>query len=314
MRTKVLSALVFGILSCSTEQTATSERGGIGDPPPGPAGVRAHSAAREPDRNRGRANSSEANANVGWSGVFLQTVGIRHGATGQSTAGDQRFLLPLFPDFDTVRQIVEARASFVDAKGTKHAAIAEQEINQTPAESRLVVRSADVLQADQWYWLVITTDHELKVEDPDLAHKGDWSTHFFTGSAPRIIRLEIPGKAGGYVAVTFSEPIGLETVDPKQLVSGAGASSQCLLKGTSCWAGSGPWKSDIAFVNVGKATLAGELTLGLAGGVVGLSRTAAEGASFSGQGDPAGSGVKVVISSNDVAAGKWTDYSPPPQP
>lgn len=306
----LLFATLVVLTACSTER----RDGALGAPSSPTSEGDARTLSVSGRGSTGGSMPPANNANAPLNKIFLQVVGVRHGSTSIDESGAHRFVRQLTPAFADVKAALELRAAYLNQNGCRVPVVVEEELGKTPADSRVVITAAVPLAVDEWYWLTVLTDEGLTIQDPDRSAYGQlWSTHFFTGSAPRIARVEIPtaGKPMNYVAVTFSEPIRLDLVKATSLASGSGISGQCLLKGTTCWSGGEAWISEVAFVGVKTFLPAGPMNLALGPNVKGTARTAGEGAIFSGQADAKTGGVGVTV--DNLIGGKWVDVAAPPE-
>ncbi len=259
-----------------------------------------------------------ADAGTASTAIALQTR-VVHGETNSD--GTERFLLPLQPEAAAIVQALGQRAHYVAKDGSTIPASVNVEYGKTPADSNVAVTPLRALAPDTWYWLVVATDARLTILDPDVPGGAQWSTHFFTGSAPHVIRIEVPGKgkAPDPVSLTFSEAVDLTTIDGTKAVQADGKNvGRCVLRGTQCWAGSTPWPSNTADLRVDLAALPGILTIRVAGSTQGSGRTVGEGRAFTQEKDPNGDGIAVQLPTNTltpVSSGGssfWAEIVPPP--
>ncbi len=251
--------------------------------------------------------------------VLLQTR-VRHGET--SSDGTERFALPLVPDDETVLNALQKRARYVDKDGNAIPAVAKVERGMTPADSNLIVSPGAVLSTNSWYWLVVAIDQDLSIADPDMPSvSGQWSTHFFTGSAPHVIRVEVPAadKPLSAVTLTFSEQVDLTGIDATTAIVADGRkASGCVLRGTKCRADKNAWLSTMVDISVDIARLPAALAIHLPGGVAGAGRSVAASGAFTAQSDAQGGGLQLALTASDFSpapgAGSlfWAERIAPP--
>lgn len=245
----------------------------------------------------------------------------RHGET--SSTGMVAFTLPLVGDEDALGADVQKRARYVGSDGAVTGAMARVSHGRTPAESVIELTPEAELRTDAWYWLVVSVDRDVTVQDP-LAppEAGEWSTHFFTGSAPHVVRISVPvdAKAGGPVTLEFSEPVDLGTIGEAARVVGDGAGGgKCVLRGEKCWNGAEPWLSNDATIAVSARTMPAELVVRLPDAARGSMRSVGEARAFLNIDDPAGGGTILELSASDLTRlptspdeALWSERLPPP--
>jgi hypothetical protein len=234
--------------------------------------------------------------------VVLQTR-VRHGET--KSDGTARFARPATSDIETAVSVLQQHARYIGADGSSTPATVSFEPGMTPADSNLVATPAAALPSDRWYWLIVNVDQSLSILDPDVTSQSNqWSTHFFTGSAPHIIRVEVPAsdKPPSSVMLTFSEQVDLSSIDAGRMIAADGKGlSACVLRGAECWASNRAWLSTMADVSMGLSRLPTALTLRLTGRVVGSGRSVASARSFTRQIDPQGDGTVLPLTTRDLS-------------
>lgn len=215
---------------------------------------------------------------------------------------------------------LSARASFVDSRGRVITARATKvEAQRDPLSSgtspQLEFVPTQELDKDQWYWFLFKEARDVRILDP--SRYGDlFASHFFTGSAPRIIGVEASLKSPT-MRLTFSEPVDVSSLGaPEAMRFANGTAGACIHLNGACR------RDDISaalmtFVNVSVSAalddaVKGELVLDLAPGLKGASRTAGEGAKV------AASAIRQVIpaagwvSCSDGFERCWRDRLAPP--
>ncbi|MEB2324831.1 MAG: hypothetical protein OZ921_20115 [Sorangiineae bacterium] len=254
----------------------------------------------------GKASTGADQSGVGDSGLpGPASLGVRtrHGET--SSTGMVAFSLPLVGDEDALARDLQKRAQYVESDGAVTGAIARVSHGRTPAESVIELTPEVELRADTWYWLVVSVDRDVTVQDPLAPPKaGTWSTHFFTGSAPHVVGISVPvdAKAGDPVTLEFSEPVDLATLGEAARVLGDGAGGgTCVLRGAKCWNGAEPWLSNDATIAVSTRTMPAELVVRLPDAARGSTRSVGEARAFLTLDDPAGGGTLLKLEASDFA-------------
>jgi hypothetical protein len=169
--------------------------------------------------------------------------------------------------------------------------------------------------------LVVDFDEKLRIQDADLPEAptaASWSSHFFTGSAPHFVRIEIPTgeKAGTPAHVTFSEPINLGDLTGEPVMfDGTKPISACVRRGAECFQGE-MWMSESASISLTVSQLPATLTLVLPGKVMGSGRKVSESRHVTSQVDPHADGLRLSVAHADFKAepgvSLWIEQVPPP--
>ncbi len=266
-------------------------------------------AACNGEDGRARANrATSATDAASQEKLVLRPSGLVRGATNVDVAAGFNFSAPVKAINDpSLLDVVRSRARILDSEAAVMAVEAEVLTGKDPSYGLPVaIRPATPLQHDRWYWLVIEEDATLQVEDPLQESGSTWQLHFFTGSAPRVVQVEyrLPPKSPNPVFLRFSEPVDVASIQSPSLLSMGGKSiSKCILQGSACLSGQvGPLPSETAQVDIGAATLDGELVVALNATAQGSGRSVADGAKASGDAVVQSSGGNPSLA---VAIGQW---------
>jgi hypothetical protein len=187
------------------------------------------------------------------------------------------------------------RAYFVTGGGQKVGVKVSEGVG---ALQVLHVMATTPLDSDAWHWLVITQDELVRVNS--TGNTGEpWSTHFFTGSAPRVVRVQgSTTKNPDRVHVRFSEPVDVSGLDAAGLIVVDGVSvGICAVRGDDCLDTSQRYVVQEIDVRMSRPFGPEPMRLRLNGTVSGAARTAAEGAAMTG--DP------VANEALDIAIASW---------
>jgi len=141
----------------------------------------------------------------------------------------------------------------------------------------LQLLAATPLAVDQWHWLVIEQNDTFRIA-------GTRSAHFFTGSAPRVIRVQgSTAKNPDILNILFSEPVDAATIDAAILARiGNRAVGNCVLRGAACVDKTVRFATESIDLRLNIPFSAAAADIAVLGAVKGSGRTVAEGASASG--------------------------------
>lgn len=237
----------------------------------------------------------------------LTPVGITPGQSNVPTSG----LMPFGYTGvlgATTRSLIESQAYLVSSGGLK-TSIKVVVVPPARASDRpsLQLEAAMPLAADTWHWLIVEQTAELRVAGAEKQQA--WKTHFFTGSAPRVVRLRAStAKNPDIVNVTFSEPVNAATLSASTLFVGAGTSGTCVLRGAACMDQSQPFLTHSVDVRLSAKFAPTDATVILAGSVAGSGRSVAAAAGLTGDPYSGGSATLAVAASAWLGCGDSTTY------
>ncbi|GMV14465.1 MAG: hypothetical protein AMXMBFR56_26890 [Polyangiaceae bacterium] len=208
----------------------------------------------------------------------------------------------------SARGLIESQAYFVGPAGLKAGAqvvdLPTQRASDLPS---LELQAVTPLAADAWHWLVVEQTAELRVAgaEKQLA----WKAHFFTGSAPRVVRLEASTvKNPDIVNITFSEPVNAATLSAATLFVGGGASGACVLRGAACMDQSQPFLTNNVDLRLDAKFAAATAAVTLTGTVSGVGRSVAAAQGLTGDAYSGGAATLAVPASAWVACGDSTTH------
>lgn len=144
--------------------------------------------------------------------------------------------------FEKRISLVAQRARFLDDSGAAVPAEVSAQPSNGPDPKTLVIRPKEQLEARRWYALEILQDESVQVWAeseplPTTPVTTPYRSHFFTGSAPRVRKVELPkgAKSADTVRIEFSESIDVATLSVGDLVQyGGKAVSKCILLNGVC--------------------------------------------------------------------------------
>ncbi|MBK9001077.1 MAG: hypothetical protein IPM35_35595 [Myxococcales bacterium] len=215
------------------------------------------------------------------------------------------------------RGLLESHAYFVDPAGLKTGiAVVDLPPQRASDLPSLELHAAKPLAADAWHWLVVEQTAELRVAGAEK-HQA-WKAHFFTGSAPRVVRLLASTvKNPDIVNLTFSEPVNAATLSASTLFVGGGASGKCVLRGAACMDQSQPFLTNNVDLRLDTKFATASAAVTLPGTVSGAGRSVAAAQGLTGDAYSGGAVTLAVLASDWVACGDstthcWTDAKAPP--
>lgn len=164
---------------------------------------------------------------------FITPSGLNPGQSNVDPGGRFTFghTLPLTDAFVSA---LKTETYFLSGDGTKTPSNVEAAAPKSAADPpSLQLVATQPLAPDTWHWLVIDQSGAIRVAG---AEDGLWATHFFTGSAPRVIRVEASlAKNTDLLNVRFSEPVDVAKIAASAFVQLEGSPvGSCLLRGTDC--------------------------------------------------------------------------------
>lgn len=246
----------------------------------------------------------------------LTPMGIVPGQTNvpPSAAMPFSFAGPLDP---SARSLLESQAYVVGPAGQRTGVqvvdLPTQRASDLPS---LELQAVKPLATDAWHWLAVEQTAELRVAGAETQQA--WKAHFFTGSAPRVVRLLASTvKNPDIVNVTFSEPVNAATLIASTLFVGGGASGKCVLRGAACLNQSQAFLTNNVDLRLDSKFTAANAAVTLPGTVSGIGRSVAAAQGLTGDAYSGGAATLAVLASDWVACGDsttrcWTDAKVPP--
>lgn len=215
--------------------------------------------------------------------------------------------------------LVESSSQYLCAKDKSPKAVELHELESKGSGDlpAVEVRAKTDLPADEWCWLVVQQGPDLRV-GADGKATGSWSTHFFTGSALRPVRVQFTSKVPNVISIAFSEPFDADQVVGKKIVDcGTSLKAECVLRGTECAVAGQQFLTSALDIRLSGPAAAIPTSVLLPSVVQGSGRDVAAGAAATG--DSVAEGVlKLQIGStnwtscHDGNATCWTDEKAPP--
>jgi hypothetical protein len=224
--------------------------------------------------------------------ILTQTTVLPGTTSVDPTTPNILFLSHNIDQRDAIVALLTRNASFLSDDGeTIGASVALRSVKMPPDGILVSVGPSGAFKADHWYTLVVTQDADLQVSNgkslEELAARsaGLWRSDFFTGSAPHIIRAQVPrgAKDGSYVHIVFSEPVKLASLDVSRLITVDGhPMGKCLLYGGACAPSMGDaMAEEIDVAPNGPLGLFKKISFAVGGSVLGSGRPVSEGVRLS---------------------------------
>ena len=208
-----------GAFACSNQSAVPTNTEGKAAPSP--------TSSRKPSQpplNSGQAGKPR---------LELRQSSVLPGTTAAGTTPRVLFEATFTPDSTVPTDTLGARVaqldgafSFIDKAGTKTGAILDVHPSKEQLAPTMVqVTPAQALDDDTWYWLEGAAGPAWLSFEANQSVGGASSathaTHFFTGSAPRVVGAEVSlkGSTSGPWKIRFSEPVELATLDTAKLLA-----------------------------------------------------------------------------------------------
>ena len=237
----------------------------------------------------------------------LTPMGIRPGQTNVPTGAAMPFSYA--GDLSSGTQaLIEGNAHFIGPgnvkTGVKVVDIPPQRASDLPL---MELQAVTPLAADAWHWLVVEQTAEMRVSGAEK--QKEWRAHFFTGSAPRVVRLRAStAKNPDIVNITLSEAVNAATLNASTLFVGGGSSGKCVLRGAACMDQTQPFLTNNVDLRLNAKFSAADAAVRLAGAVSGLGRSVAAAQGLTGDAYSGGDATLAVPASAWVACGDSTTY------
>lgn len=247
--------------------------------------------------------------------AVLGPTGPLPGATNVPLEGLFRFSYQVTPPAWKWKPKLEAAATYLCASAEQLVEVRDV-LGKDGAPSYTVELVAKAnLPADEWCWLRIQQSSELEVAY--ATGQGAWSTHFFTGSALRPIRVRFSPKNPDILSIVFSEPFDAAQLIGKLSLTLGDATVDCILRGTDCAKAGEPFLTSAVDVRLTSTATSAPLALKIPGTVMGSGRTVAQGAAKSGDALTAGSlsfrlEAQQWAPCDDGSSTCWSDHRPLP--
>lgn len=213
--------------------------------------------------------------------------------------------------------VVAAHTRFVAMDGTVTSSVAEYEGQEdTTGPHGIMLSPSESLESDAWYEIVVSQDGEIQVQnDPQHSRTApvqtEWRSHFFTGSAPRLVAIErtVGEKPAKSLRLTFSEPVDASTLVMAGLVNvGSKSLATCVQLNGECSSKPGPFLLESFQISLSESlpdVLDSPLRVTLPGSTLGAGRTVHEGAGATGEALQSVGGVQSLL--REVTSADWTE-------